>query len=55
MAIPEVLCCSAEALLARAPHRVLTLPIIGSRSLKWNVFSILIRHEIFIATPLKMT
>jgi hypothetical protein len=32
----------------------LTLPIIGRRPVKWNIFSIFLCHEIFIATRLKM-
>ena len=36
-------------------HGLPTLPIIGRPHVKWNVFSIFICHEIFIATPRKMT
>jgi hypothetical protein len=39
----------------RLSHSLLTLPIIGRRPVKWNVFSIFICHEIFIATRRKMT
>jgi hypothetical protein len=54
MALSRVLYCSA----ADAPNArrtgLLTLPIIGSRRIKWNVFSIFICNEIFIATPWKI-
>jgi hypothetical protein len=66
MALSHSLYCAAASVLAdssstsRQPsqgplHSLLTLPIIGSLVSKWNVFSIFLCHEIFIATARKMT
>jgi hypothetical protein len=52
--------CSYAALLrcktasTKALRTALTLPIIGRHTPKWNIFSIFICHEIFIATRQKM-
>jgi hypothetical protein len=55
MAFSLVLYCNAATACRAAPHDLPTLPIIGSVRAKWNVFSIFICREIFIATPWKMT
>jgi len=49
-----VLYCGATDACNARPHCFLTLPIIGRAPSKWNVFSIFIYHEIFIATLRKM-
>jgi hypothetical protein len=55
MAFSQVLYCIAATAWQAAPHDRPTLPIIGSVHAKWNVFSIFICLEIFIATPPKMS
>jgi hypothetical protein len=55
MTLSQGLYCSAAAACNAPPHGLPTLPIIGSLTTKWNVFSIFICHEIFIATRWKMT
>jgi hypothetical protein len=55
MTLSQVLYCSAAGAAQRLAHGLPTLPIIGRLHVKWNVFSIFICHEIFIATPRKMT
>jgi hypothetical protein len=55
MTLSQVLYCSAAAARRTLPHSFPTLPIIGSVDIKWNVFSIFICHELFIATARKMT
>jgi hypothetical protein len=55
MALPSVLYCGAKPPPLMPAHVAPTLPIIGSVAPKWNVFSILISREIFIASPSKMS
>jgi hypothetical protein len=55
MAFSQVLYCIAATACQAGPHDLPTLPIIGSVHPKWNVFSIFICGEIFIATRRKMS
>jgi hypothetical protein len=54
MAVPLLLYCAAKTASAKALSTALTLPIIGSTTIKWNIFSIFLCHEIFIASGQKM-